>query len=189
MRQLIFAAVLPLVHGFVDRCIYFDAFDTIFQSDPFNSVTNRSRLYVSSEHHNVESNKWMKIWLNDIPGLDWHIFSQNNVYCSGAYGAYADVIQQFSQLHVSMYNYLTFYGEDQGIFNYILYINVLQRGGIDIEANRDFATIGLQITEWSGDKPGEIMSPPDPYKPAIVHQINRNHLMYTKIGESCGLNV
>ena len=170
-RYILFANILPLVRSRVDRVLYFDALDTIFQGDPFVSITNPLKLYVSSEDHCVFDNPWMTSWLDDLPGFSSDFVMDQNVICSGIFGGYTDVIEKFSQLHTSMYHNWKFYTEDQGIFNYILYTHILQRNGISIDMNPDFASIGMLVDVLTGKYPSEYEY--NGYIPAIIHQLNR----------------
>ena len=186
MRQLLFAYVLPLTRGYVDRCFYFDVFDTVFQGDPFKNITNRTILYYSSEEQQVNENYFAAVWLHRLPGFHFLEVFNETVICSGLYGGYADVIEKFSQLQASLYHKNNFYTLDQAAFDFIIYCHILERAGIHPETNPDYLSIGVQQETFFGEYPGKYYYSQYNIKPAVIHQINRVFEAFNGSYVSCG---
>ena len=113
LRQVFLAHILPLVKGYVDRSLYFDGYDSIFQYDPFYGITDRQSIYVSYEIQFNKYNKYMQMWFGDIPGLKLKDWDYDPMICSGVFGGYADIIEKFSQIHTALYPGWNCYVRDQ----------------------------------------------------------------------------
>ena len=159
---------------YVDRILYFDSFDTVFQSDPFIGDWQNNSLYVSNEHIPIGHNPYMTMWFRGMPNFNSRPIDNNNTICSGIFGATADVILKVGQLMHTFYLGWDFIALDQALYNYLIYIGLLEKAGINVELYSHFASIAVRINDYTPSSLGQFSNKINGFKPAVIHQYNRN---------------
>ena len=176
--------------GLFDRAFYFDAYDTVFQGDPFFPDWKPNTLYASPENHKFYQNGFVISWLKRIPGLNYSYFMNDINLCTGLFGGDGNTMIILGELTKTMYKGTDFITEDQGIYNTLIYSNVLKRNGIDVVPIQDYASIGYTYGDWiKCTKIGDIHSEGRQVTPTVIHQYNRHRPMEEMIYEKCHLHL
>ena len=92
---------------YVDRILYFDSYDSVFQSDPFIGEWQKNSLYVSNENIFIGHNPYMVKWIRRLPNFNSRPINNNNTICSGIFGALGQVsnkIDGFKPAVIHQYN-------------------------------------------------------------------------------------
>jgi hypothetical protein len=86
MRYPLIMDFIENYHFQMDRVLYADSFDTIFQCDPFSDHVNSSSLFLSSESHQLKSSAWSKFMLESgLYGFRQKEHLNDLVICSGLF--------------------------------------------------------------------------------------------------------
>ena len=166
----------------VDRILYYDAFDTIFQGDPFYREWEPNSLYVSSEKHQLIENIVVRSWFTELE-IDMRCFLHKDVICSGVFGGSPKTISLISKFVKSLNVNLNIQLRDQVLYDYILFLDIPSKLSINVINEPHFASIAFNYIKYSGTYP-EIVDDID-FKPRVVHQINRNEKLFSNSIETC----
>lgn len=179
-RFPILYSILSKYSGSINRVIYYDSRDTLFQGDPFSF--NDHSLQVSDEMYQFSKSLFSKAWLEDLRGIDISYFSNFSIVCSGVFGGYPSEVMKFSKLMTAA---LTdgYYPPcfDQIMFDFLIHSGITAKSGINVVRNPDFASIRLQTMHrtgaWSSKDIGNIHFTENGFIPNIVHQYDLDMLV------------
>ena len=172
-----------------DRVFYFDAFDTVFQSDPFMEQTwKQNSLYISDEQFLIGWNGFMLDWYKNMINFDPKPIHDKNTICSGIFGGYPDVIIKVGQLMHTFYIGFELIAQDQVLFDYLIYFDFLKKAGIEIIANPHFSSIAMTIHNYNKVSLGQFSNKESGFLPAVIHQYNRAGELYPLFANNCLLN-
>ncbi|EAX95110.1 hypothetical protein TVAG_033300 [Trichomonas vaginalis G3] len=180
---------IELFYYDIDRILYFDWGDTHFQSDPF-TFKDKS-LHVSDEKIKIMQEIFNLNWILEINNLRPEYFGDNNVICAGLFMGDKDSVYQL----VSALSSSWIPGEkqlnDQTMFNVYVYGEIPKLLGIHITPDPNLATIGVALNGKSkGDilftgKLGSFHEISSDFKPAAIHQYNRNDELIDLFSTQC----
>ena len=183
-RYAINAEFLEMYPGKFDRVFYYDSFDTVFQADPFFNEMRPGILYLSPEYVTFKDDPWVLENLVDVPGFNFSWLMDKEVFCSGVYSGYTDVIIKLGQLMKAMYRGTSdFVAKDQILFDYLYYSGAMETAGISTIRTPDYMSAWYTICQMPFQEVGNITIHNE--VPAVVHQINRNKKYLKNAHEVC----
>ncbi|EAX97164.1 hypothetical protein TVAG_116820 [Trichomonas vaginalis G3] len=183
----------PAMHDFLDhyskrfdRVMYFDLFDTFFQKDPFYGIT-KNALYISPERNNHTNSKISEVWTYSLEGLNFHrLYPGNNeIYCSGVFAGKMKAMKKVVDMNAAIIGrQWKHIAADQAILNWMIYDNVLNEVGVKTIPHYEFASLCWTLLLYNGEY-GKIRYHKETFTPAVLHQINRNRMLFDKIKNLC----
>ena len=171
-------------YKYIDRIFYFDTKDTVFQEDPFNYITEPNTLYVSPEFHKIKRNSAMRYWINMIPNFKHYVLSQYEVICNGIFGSDIPTISKLGQLIKALHINKDFIAVDQAQYDYLIYLKILERSGINISINKKYASIAVTKNDYIPSILGKFRHKNGDI-PAVIHQYNRLDILTNNFYSSC----
>lgn len=176
----------------VDRVFHSDAFDVLFQKDPFSPEIKTDRLLFVLEPHCIRSCGWNLAWINRCYNESVLNFMRHQyIICSGSIIGGAKPYLELLKLLVSQPEWTSCYDKslDQAIMNVIVWTGKVKEAGIKYDltgCNGNFLTLQWcmldqhipindkdQITSLVGTVP------------AFLHQYNRLEWLTRKFYQKC----
>ena len=157
---------------YIKRMFYYDTVDTVFQADPFNDIELNNTLYVSPENYSVSSSKIIRRWVNGLPNFKYTVIGNDEVICNGVYGSDVKTMIKLGQLMKAFHLYKDFISVDQAQFDYLIYINLLKRSGVNVSINKNWVSIAANTRYYDPTILGSIKHK-NGFMPTVIHQYNR----------------
>ena len=164
----------------VDRIFHADAFDVLFQKDPFSPEIKTNKLLFIVEPHCFRSCGWNLAWFNRCYNWSTLLEIRNHyIICSGSIIGGARSYLKLLQLMISQEEWSDCYDTslDQPILNYLIWLGIARDHGIEYDftgCDGNFMT--MQWCQMDGsipiNKKRQIQSL-EGNVPAFVHQYNR----------------
>ena len=189
IRFPLFAEFLSKYPNSFDRALYFDSYDTVFQSDPFTSEIQPGKLYISPEYNPIGNNNWVKGWFDRIPGFNYDSYLDQDVICSGVFGGYTNVVYKLCDMMKALYIYdydgIDFITEDQGLLDYLIYAGPAVSSGLNPTVLLDYVSAGFIVPyiPYQGIGTTKIFNKTT----VLIHHINRNKDYLKNIKKICKL--
>ena len=184
MRFLINEEFLYKASKYVDRMLYFDTKDTVFQADPFNDITTPNSLYVSPEFRYTSTNKIMQKWYRQLPNFNGYYFKNCEVICNGIFAGDTPTMIKLGQLMKSLHLGLDFIATDQAQYDYLIYSGIFAKAGVNVIRYPKYASIADISKQFKPLPLGEVKHPKLSY-PVAIHQYNRWDLLVEKFEGCC----
>ena len=175
MRYSILSEFLEKFGKYYDRILYFDAYDSIFQYDPFPNKTEfKSRtLYLSPEMNKFGPNILLNNWMQTIPGVDPLRFADEEGISTGVFCADTKTIIALGQMMKALYmKDGEFIINDQALYDYLIYSGQLSNVGIKLEVRRQYPSVSMALNLVEGVY--YPMLRVNQTHPAIIHQFNKD---------------
>ncbi|EAY16999.1 hypothetical protein TVAG_281160 [Trichomonas vaginalis G3] len=190
-RFPVMSRAISLVSDQIDRVIYVDSMDTIFQLDPFDF--NNKKLQVSDQDVKYKKVKWYHLWIPGLFGFRMSYFKSGSMICSGVFGGKLETVTNFMKLVSGYYRVGENAVPDQAVMDVILQSDIPKKSGFYWEVNDGMRSIAY----WMPDKKGKRYkdAPLGQYRCQktgklipIVHQINRNRKLFNEWKGLCAVN-
>lgn len=178
----------------VDRVFHADAFDVLFQKDPFSPEIKNDRLLFVVEPHLFQSCGWNIAWFKQC--FNSSTFSKvkdKYIICSGSIIGGAIPYLQFLEIMISLPEWKSCYGSslDQPIVNYLVWLNVLKDHDIKYNftgCDGNFLTIQwCQLDKKIPLNQHQQIQSLGGSIPAFVHQYNRIESLATMFYGICNV--
>ena len=170
----------------INRAIMVDLFDTVFQSDPFNTQIGKpGELNVIHEGlklgKSTSNKRYLRQWGYEPTFADKRTYYK----CSGYIGGTADAVLRYEELAFElMYSFED--RDDQGLLNYIIYSGMAARKGLTIAPMRKDELVRhsahLRLSGVYGNVSG--ISNKN-IRAAIVHHYYRNLDFINSVIDAC----
>lgn len=102
VRFLRFYLVKQFINDFgeyIDRCMFCDLRDTLFQYDPFNTLFERSKyIYISTENNFIGSCKVNSKWFYQVKNVDYEHYFKNKIINSGLIAGDKNIVESVFHL-------------------------------------------------------------------------------------------
>lgn len=175
--------------GFIDRVLYADLYDTIFQGDPFIKRVTNNTFVLSNEGAKMEDSPFnSRFHDNKILGYPWDSIKNNNIYCSGAFmGSFENMKFVFNTIS----NWFPFNIEDLMVNDQFYYdmlvvspfFQSLPWDFIDSVSGDFLTSCGLLASQFESKYPTKRKGFNN--FPIIFHQYNRMSEFQGLIGKLC----
>ena len=171
-----------------DRVICMDAFDSMFQKDPFWEGFDSDHAVLSTEGDKIINNRYNYDWYRAlVKEPDKSDYSSMYTICAGVVAGGVDAFVEFYKDYINL-NYAYSVGtrsSDQGILNYLFYNNGIKNAKIDFDFNMISATAFFIPDER---KDGLFYTTPSNKTPRLIHQYDRVCSISQFINKNCKIS-
>lgn len=186
-RFFIIKEFIELFYEDIDRILYFDWGDTHFQSDPF--TFDDKSLHVSDERIKFGNEMINDLWISKINFMKTEYFENKNIICAGLFLGDKDSVYKAVSVLSSAWIYNEKQLNDQIIYNVFVYSHIPKEIDINVVVDPNLASVGAVIFNeaniWRIDKLGSFSDLVTGFKPAVIHQYNRNTELTKMFSSQC----
>ncbi|EAX89825.1 hypothetical protein TVAG_338180 [Trichomonas vaginalis G3] len=188
-RYIIIKEFIELFYESIDRLLYFDWGDTHFQSDPF--TFDDKSLHVSDERIKFGEEKFNDVWISRINFMKTEYFLNKNIICNGLILGDKDSVYKTVSILSSTWIFHEKPLNDQTIYNVLIYSHIPNEIDLHVVVDPNLASISAVILNetmrsiWHIDKLGSFCDSSTGFKPAVIHQYNRNPELTKMFSSQC----
>ena len=178
----------------IDRVFHSDAFDVMFQKDPFGSEITTKELLFILEPHCFRSCGWNLAWMKQCYGEEiMRDMMTNFIICSGSIIGGIKPYIKLLKLMINQKEWKSCWGSslDQPILNYLVWSGKVKDSGINFDftgCNGNYLTMQWCLLNQVVylDQENHILSEENTI-PAFVHQYNRNKTLLEFLYQKCNV--